>query len=363
MIARIRPWPVAVCAMLLLASLVRPVAAQMPDAAKIAMLSGPDRERVLEEGARKEGEVVWYCSLTENTVLRPLVQAFEKKYPFVKVTYWRGGSNAIIQKVTAELLAHAPVVDVVEGSGTAVPLIKAKAVLPFTSPHIADFQEIYRDPRHLWAATRFSYYGLGYNTKLVSKAEVPKTYEALLDPKWKGKMAWRVGDATGAELMITAVRLTMGEEKGQAYLAKLAKQDPIPFTASARALVNQVIAGEYPIGLNIFLHHPVYSALKGAPSASQPIQPVPSTIGTIQLIRGVRHPYAAMLLIDFVLSPDGQTVMAKRNYLPGNSKVEPSAAQKTIIPRYNGTKGLFVSPEKLDEMRQSSAELFKKYFK
>jgi iron(III) transport system substrate-binding protein len=130
-----------------------------------------------------------------------------------------------------------------------------------------------------------------------------------------------------------------------------------------RALVNQIIAGEYPIGLNIFLHHPVYSALKGAPSASQPIQPVPSTIGTIQLIRGVRHPYAAMLLIDFVLSPDGQTVMAKRNYLPGNSKVEPSAAQKTIIPRYNGTKELFVSPEKLDEMRQSSAELFKKYFK
>lgn len=333
------------------------------DAAKIAMLSGPDRQHILEEGAKKEGAVVWYCSLTENTVLRPLAQAFEKKYPFVKLTYWRGGSTAIIQKTTAELLAKAPVVDVIEGSGTAVPLIAAKAVIPFTSPHIADFQEIYRDPRHLWAATRFSYYGLGYNTNLVSKAEVPKNYQALLDPKWKGKMAWRVGDSTGAELFITSVRLTMGEDKAVDYLKKLSSQSIIPFSSSARALVNQVIAGEYPIGLNIFLHHPVYSALQGAPSASQPIEPVPSTVGTIQLSRGVRHPYAAMLLIDFMLSPDGQTVMAKKDYLPGNSKVEPSDAQKTIVPRYNGTKEQFISPELMESMRKRSNELLKQYFR
>lgn len=340
---------------------VRPLHAQ--DAAKIAMLDGPDRQKLLEEGAKKEGTVIWYCSLTENTVLRPLAQAFEKKYPFVKLTYWRSGSTAIIQKTTAELLAKAPVVDVIEGSGTAVPLIAAKAVIPFTSPHIADYQEIYRDPRHLWAATRFSYYGLGYNTKLVSKADVPKNYDALLDPKWKGKMAWRVGDSTGAELFITAVRLAMGDDKAVPYLKKLSSQEIIPFTSSARALVNQVIAGEYPIGLNIFLHHPIYSALQGAPSASQSIEPVPSTVGTIQLSRGVRHPYAAMLLIDFVLSPDGQTVMAKRDYLPGNSKVEPSEAQKAIIPRYNGTKEAFISPEIMDSMRKRSGELLKQYFK
>lgn len=333
------------------------------DAAHVALLNGPDRQHVLEEGARKEGSVVWYCSLTENTVLRPLAQAFAKKYPYIKIDYWRGGSTAIIQKVTAELMAHAPVVDVIEGSGVAVPLIKAKAVLPFTSPHLADYQEIYRDPRHLWAATRFSYYGLGYNTKEVTKAEVPKTYEALLDPKWKGRMAWRVGDSTGAELFITAARLAMGEDKAEAYLAKLAGQQLIPYTSSARSLVNQIIAGEYAIGLNIFLHHPVYSALKGAPSASQPIEPVPSTVGTILLPRGVRHPHAAMLLIDFVLSPEGQEVMAREDYLPGNSKVEPSDAQKAIVPRFNGTKEQFISPETMEDMRGKSAVLFKKYFR
>jgi iron(III) transport system substrate-binding protein len=333
------------------------------DAAHIAMLDGPDRQRILEDGARKEGSVVWYCSLTENTVLRPLAQAFAKKYPFIKIDYWRGGSTAIIQKVTAELIARAPVVDVVEGSGVAVPLIKAKAVLPFASPHIADYQDIYRDPRHLWAATRFSYYGLGYNTKEVSKANAPKTYEALLDQKWKGRMAWRVGDSTGAELFITAVRLAMGEDKADAYLATLGKQNIIPYSSSARSLVNQIIAGEYAIGLNIFLHHPIYSALQGAPSASQPIEPVPSTVGTILLPRGVRHPHAAMLLIDFVLSPDGQEVMAKEDYLPGNSKVEPSDAQKAIVPRFNGTKEQFISPEVMEDMRGTSAALFRKYFR
>jgi iron(III) transport system substrate-binding protein len=347
----------------LFATVLAGKAAVAQDAAHIAMLDGPDRQRVLEDGARKEGSVVWYCSLTENTVLRPLAEAFAKKYPFIKIDYWRGGSTAIIQKVTAELVARAPVVDVVEGSGVAVPLIKAKAVLPFTSPHLADYQEIYRDPRHLWAATRFSYYGLGYNTREVSKSDVPKTYEALLDPKWKGRMAWRVGDSTGAELFITAARLAMGEDKAEAYLAKLAGQQLIPYTSSARSLVNQIIAGEYAIGLNIFLHHPVYSALKGAPSASQPIEPVPSTVGTILLPRGVRHPHAAMLLIDFVLSPDGQEVMARKDYLPGNSKVEPSEAQKAIVPRFNGTKEQFISPETMEDMRGKSAAIFKKYFK
>lgn len=357
----LRVAPAAAAALLLSAFLTTAAVAQ--DAARIAMLEGPDRQHVLEDGARKEGSVVWYCSLTENTVLRPLAQAFAKKYPFVKIDYWRGGSTAIIQKVTAELIANRPVVDVVEGSGVAVPLIAAKAVLPFTSPHLADYQEIYRDPRHLWAATRFSYYGLGYNTKEVSAADVPKTYEALLDPKWKGRMAWRVGDSTGAELFITAARLAMGEDKADAYLAKLGRQNVIPYSSSARSLVNQIIAGEYAIGLNIFLHHPIYSALQGAPSASQAIEPVPSTVGTIQLPRGVRHPHAAMLLIDFVLSPEGQEVMAKEDYLPGNSKVDPSDAQKAIVPRFSGTKEQFIGPETMEEMRGRSADLFKKYFK
>ena len=221
---------------LFLAALLRIEPGHAQDAARIALLDGPDRQKVLEDGARKEGTVVWYCSLTENTVLRPLAQAFEKKYPFVKVTYWRGGSVQIIQKTTAELLARAPVVDVIEGSGTAVPLIAANAVLPFSSPHLADYQDIYRDPRHLWAATRFAYYGLGYNTKLVTKDEAPKTYEDLLDPKWKGRMAWRVGDATGAELFITSARMAMGEEKAEDYLKKLSGQNMVPFTAAARAL-------------------------------------------------------------------------------------------------------------------------------
>jgi iron(III) transport system substrate-binding protein len=357
---RARVLPVAALVVAALAA-TAPLRAQ--DAGRIAMLDGPDRQRIIEDGARKEGSVVWYCSLTENTVLRPLAQAFAKKYPYIKIDYWRGGSTAIIQKVTAELLARAPVVDVVEGSGVAVPLIKAKAVIPFTSPHLADYQDIYRDPRHLWAATRFSYYGLGYNTRKVSAAEVPKTYEALLDPKWKGRMAWRVGDSTGAELFITAARLAMSEDKAEAYLVKLSAQQLIPYTSSARSLVNQIIAGEYAIGLNIFLHHPIYSALQGAPSASQPIEPVPSTVGTILLPRGVRHPHAAMLLIDFVLSPEGQEVMAKEDYLPGNSKVEPSDAQKAIVPRFNGTKEQFVSPEIMEDMRLKSADLFKKYFK
>jgi iron(III) transport system substrate-binding protein len=340
-----------------------PSAAMAQSATDIAMLSEPDRQKTLEDGARKEGTVVWYCSLAENTVLRPLAEAFGKEYPFVKITYWRGGSTQIIQKMTAELLANAPVVDVVEGSGLASALINAKAVIPFTSPHLADYQDIYRDPQHLWAATRFSYYGLAYNTKQVAKADVPKTFDDLLDPKWKEKMAWHVGDATGAELFITDVRLAMGEEKAEAYLDKLKDQKPIPYSSSARSLVNQVIAGEYTMAINIFLHQAIYSAQRGAPVAAETIEPVPSTVGAVQLSRGTKHPYAAMLLIDFLLSPDGQKVMAQEDYLPGNEKVEPGPAQKAAVPRYTGAKEQFINPVSMDEMRPRSTELFNKYFK
>jgi hypothetical protein len=55
--------------------------------------------------------------------------------------------------------------------------------------------------------------------------------------------------------------------------------------------------------------------------------------------------------------------MARKDYLPGNSKVEPSDAQKSIVPRFNGTKEQFISPETMEDMRGKSAALFKKYFK
>jgi ABC-type thiamine transport system substrate-binding protein len=189
---------------------------------EIGMLSGPDRQKILEDGARKEGKVTIYSGMIVNQALRPMTQAFMKKYPFIKAEYWRGDSNKITQKLLAEARAKSMVADVGESTSLSEPLIKAGVVLPFKSPSVKSFPKEYIDPNNMWGATRLSYFGGAYNTKTVSAAEAPKTYEALLDPKWKGKLAWRDNSDSGSALFVTNIMMTMGDQKGEEYLKKLA---------------------------------------------------------------------------------------------------------------------------------------------
>src|ERR1700722_14694486 len=99
---------------------------------EILNYTGPDRQKMLEDGARKEGTVFIYSGMIVNQLLRPLTEAFEKKYPFIKTIYWRGDSNQILVKVLSEMRANALEADVVEGSGIGA-VAGAKTVLAFTS--------------------------------------------------------------------------------------------------------------------------------------------------------------------------------------------------------------------------------------
>lgn len=362
---RWRPFatPLLVCFIALCAGAIAAPPAAALTLEELALLKGAERQKILEDGARKEGKVIWYSSLTIDTVLRPLALAFEKKYPYLKVELWRAESAKIVQKITAEVRARNVEGDVVEGSGIAEAIVKSGVTLPFTSPELDAYPASYRDANGLWAATRFAYYGVGYNTKLIKKEDAPKTYEDLLDPKWKGKMAWRVGSDTGVELFITSLRLLWGDAKTESYLKQLATQNIVGYTGSARALVNQVMAGEYPMAINIFLHHPIDSASQGASVASQPMEPVPSTIGTIMLPKGIKRPHAAMLSIDFLLSKDGQTVLREENYLPAHPQVDPLPALHPIVPRLAGLKETVLSPEIMFQYGQSSTAMYQKYFR
>ncbi len=85
---------------------------------------------------------------------------------------------------------------------------------------------------------------------------MPKTYEDLLDPQWKGKMAWRIGTSRRAAVPHQSAH-GLGRGKGNGLFPEAKDQKIINFGAgSARTLVDRVIAGEYPIALNIFAHHP-----------------------------------------------------------------------------------------------------------
>ena len=324
---------------------------------------GPGREQAILDGARKEGQVVLYSAAIVNQALRPLSDAFMKKYPFVKMTFWRGDTEEIIAKLGAEQRANNIVADVGEGTGVGDLAVGAALTQPFFPPQVEALPERYRDPKGRWGYTRVSYFGIAYNTKLVAAADVPKSYDDLLDPRWQGKLAWRVGTASGTPLFITALRLSRGEGKALAYLHRLALQKMINFgSGSARTLVDRVIAGEFPIALNIFAHHPLISKAKGAPVDSQLLAPVPSTAGTMVIVKGVRHPNAALLLADFILSKEGQQILANAEYFPVRSDVAPQPALASVIPERAGVPELFLSPDLLNQNTARSEKIFEELF-
>jgi ABC-type Fe3+ transport system substrate-binding protein len=337
--------------------------AQTPDA-NILTYAAPDRADRLIEGAKKEGELTYYSAMIVNQALRPLTAAFQAKYPFIKISYWRADSEEIETKIAAELRANNPVGDVIEGTGIGELAVHAGLAQPIVSPELGAIAERFRDPNRLWVPTRMSYFAMAYNTRLIAAGTQPKTYDDLLDEKWRSKMAWPLLSAIGAPLFVTNLRVAWGDEKAMAFLRRLRAQNIVNFGAgNPRTLVDRVVAGEYPIALQIFAHHPLISAAKGAPVTTQLLAPVASSAGTLVIPRGTRHPYSAALLMDFLLSKEGQRILAAAEYLPVRPDVEPLAQIAPIVPSRAGIAENFISPEKLNAYTESSAKIVEDLFR
>src|SRR5262245_12112306 len=323
---------------------------------------GADRQAFLEAGARREGRVMFYSSLIPNLGLRALQLGFQKQYPFIAIETWRGTEVAITQKILAEMRAGPPVGDAIEGSELAPLFLKSGLLQRFESAHWSKIAESYRDSSGQSAATRFSYYGTAYNTKLVPPGTQPKTFEDLLDPKWKGRLAWRVGSNSGAHMFVANVMLSMGDTASERYLQRLAAQNVVAFNGAANALIDRVVAGEYAITLTTALHLPIIAASKGAPVAAQPLQPMPTAVASIMIPKRTRNPHAAMLLVDYILSEQGQTVLRDSQYFPVNSDVQPLKELWPVSPRLAGLKENFISYDMLYRTEAKVEGLFKKYF-
>lgn len=353
---------IALPAALAIALCAGSASAQNPN--DILHYKGADRQQKLIEGARKEGQVVLYSSMIVNQGVRPIADKFSKKYPFVKISYWRADSEDVAQKLSAEVRANNVIADVFEGTGLGELAVGANLTQAYSTPAIDAYPATLRDPAGMWTPTRLSYFSIAYNTRLVPENKTPKTYEDLLDPQWKGKISWRIGSATGTPLFITNLRLAWGEEKARAYFEKLKEQKLVNFgSGSARTLVDRVIAGEYPIALNIFAHHPLISRAKGAPVNSQLFDPTPSTAATMGVVKGAKHPYAALLLIDYILSKEGQEILRGADYFPADPAVAPMPMLAPVVPRLAGVPENFIGPDKLIKYTESSEEIYRQLFR
>jgi ABC-type Fe3+ transport system substrate-binding protein len=328
---------------------------------EIALLNAPDRQKILEEGARKEGKLVWYTPLIVNQAVRPLKEAFEKIYPFITVDFHRANSRQLVQKWFSENAAKRYEADVVGGSEAIMLGKKAGLLLRFSSPSQRDYPSELKDAQGYWSTTNLYFMALAYNTRRTKPTEAPKTYDDLLQPKWKGRMAWHRASNTGAPLFIGNILTTMGEKAGIAYLQTLAKQNMISTTASARGIVDLVVAGEYDLAINIFNNHAEISKNAGAPVDWQPLEPVPSPVGATGIAKHTPRPHAAMLFTDFILSEQGQKVLQEADYLPAHPKVP---AKSAVLKPGGGRFGTanYFHPEIIAEQSDKWVSLQEKLF-
>ena len=157
---------------------------------EIALMNRADRQKVLVEGAKKEGKVSWYTTLIVDQVVRPVKDAFEKEYPFLQVEFFRGNAERLVQKMLAEYQAKRYDVDIIDGTVSPTMVRRANLLQRFYSPMLAEYPADLKDAQGFWGTTNL-YFSRPATTRAWSKPnEVPKTYEDLLNPRWKGQMMW-----------------------------------------------------------------------------------------------------------------------------------------------------------------------------
>jgi iron(III) transport system substrate-binding protein len=297
--------------------------------------------------AKREGEVVWTSTQIINQLVRPVAAAFEKKYPGIKVRYTRANANEVAVKILNESRAGRPQSDVFDGTSSVVPLKQEGFVLQWQPEAAKDYPALYKDPDGYWIASNLYINTPGYNTALVPKGTQPQTYQDLLDPKWKGKIAWNALPSTsGGVGFIGTVLAEMGEQDGMNYLRAFAKQKVANVAAAARQVLDQVIAGEYPIALQIFNHHAVISAKKGAPVDWIKMEPATGTLSVIGIQKNAPHPNAAKLLVDFIISREGQQVYRDADYLTADPAVP--ALDPSLKPEDGHFRVHFFAPETIE---------------
>jgi iron(III) transport system substrate-binding protein len=306
---------------LLAAALALAAATTAADAAapgtvsEIANYQGADRQTVLEEGAKKEGRVMIY---TTGTQTQPLFEALGKKYPFVRVELYRAPTVDTTRRALEESKAGRPVADVFGlSTGGLHALLDSMLLQPYWTPEMQIYREETVQPNKHWVLDYESYLNLGYNTKALAEKDLPVTYDDLLDPKWKGKMATSVRGQTLPNWLGVAML-----EKGEDYVKKLAQQDIRVFKISGRGLSNLIVSGEVPLSPMIYSSHMANSKEKGASVDWRALGPVYATIGAAAINRQAPHPHAAMLAIDFLLSREGQEMRKGLGYFSGRKDME-----------------------------------------
>jgi iron(III) transport system substrate-binding protein len=332
---------VALCCAVLL-----PLAAA---AQPIALYDGPDRTERLIEGARREGATFnLYTSLTTED-MAALNGAFEAKYG-VKVEMWRASSESVLQRMLAEARAGRTDVDIVETNAPPLETLHREGLLQEVRSAEQGALIAAALPAHReWVGSRLNVFVQAYNTRLVQKSELPRSYADLLQPRWKGRLAIEAGDDDWFAGVVTA----LGEAEGLRLFRELVAANGVSVRRGHTLLTNLVASGEVPLALTVYNFTAEQLKRKGAPLDWFVIAPAVARANGLALARRAPHPHAALLYYDFMIGDAGQRILRSRGFVPARR-----ALQGTLA----GTPLTVVDPALLLDTAEKWSRLYESIF-
>ncbi|MCL4425512.1 MAG: extracellular solute-binding protein [Firmicutes bacterium] len=299
----------------------------------------------LIEGAKAEGKVVWGDGLKPEEA-EPVIKEFNKKYPFIKVEHTRISGTDSRERLLREMMAKQVTFDVFDIGGEEIPDFKKAGLLKkydWTKAFPVRPEQL--EPDQMMITIGASVKGIGYNTNLVKKEDIPKSWEDLLDPKWKRKIVVDSRPKTFLQLMPV-----WGEEKVLDYLKKLAANKP-QFRRGQTESIQLMAAGEISMIGGTYYHSLKLVKDKGAPIDFALLEPVPVTFEDETIAKGASHPNAAKLLLGWLATE-------------GNKYYDQVTGRGIPLPGFDTGSSKLVSGKKLslfvDEWIEREAKLSKK---
>jgi iron(III) transport system substrate-binding protein len=317
-----------------------PASAQVAASAGADAAFDADRTEKLIAGARKAGAVTVYSSANQDDMAL-LAGAFEKKYG-VKVLAWRASSEQVVQRGVTEARAGRFDADVFETSGTAMEsLHREKLLLPVKSPALAALNPAALTAHGEWTGTRYNVFVAAYNSQLVRHEELPRSYDDLVAPKWKGRLGIEADDSD----WFGALMDQLGEDRGLGLFRRIAAANGISVRKGHTLLAGLIVSGEVPLAIATYAYRVEQLKNKGAPVDWFTLAPVVARFDGVGVSRHAPHPDAAVLFFDFMLT-DAQELLRARDHF--------TAARETRqLPGAMAVS--FIDPAKaLDESRKWS---------
>ena len=321
---------------------------------EINQLAPQERQKRLEEGARKEGAFKFY-GVSNATLLGAYTRGFMKRYPFIKAEFWRGSGNKLVfRTLTEHRVGQLDTDAVLVGSENVMTLKNAGIYARYHTPESVHFPKAYDDPEGYWHADSLGISTIAYNTKLVRQEDAPKGYEDLLSPKWKGDLSMDLEP----ERALAGWLAAWGEQKTRAFVEGLIKNGAT--VRRGHTLQAQLLcAGEYKVAVEIYPDAILRMKKKGCPAAIVFPNPTPAQVGgTIGVYIRTSRPHAAALFVDFMKSAEGAKILASTGRLSGRRGVK-SVYDELNNLEERGIPLLIVGPEQSNQVSKAMAKIMK----